>query len=167
MPPLGTSDADNITGTSLTKATTKECIGCKRVLALEQFALATKGKGKGLPKATCMSRSVRQSEWAKEKYREKWDTEKENTTNEPTNESAAAGLGVVALEDFLALLSRPYYQVNLGYDELPLALWNKILQKYPNPTFTRKAIYQIWSKIGSQQWKRDEDEMVSAKMLLE
>ncbi|EGO04979.1 hypothetical protein SERLA73DRAFT_44838 [Serpula lacrymans var. lacrymans S7.3] len=46
-------------------------------------------------------------------------------------------------------------------------LWNKILEKYPNLMFTGKDIYQIWSKIGSQQWKRDEDEMVSAKMLLE
>jgi hypothetical protein len=46
-------------------------------------------------------------------------------------------------------------------------LWDEILKTHLKPTFTKKAIFQIWSKIDSQNWKRDEDELKSAKMLLE
>ena len=46
-------------------------------------------------------------------------------------------------------------------------LWTEILKSYPKPTFTRKSIYQLWSRLSSQSWKRDEDEIQSAQILLE
>lgn len=45
-------------------------------------------------------------------------------------------------------------------------LWTEILQKHPKPTFTRKSIYQLWSRLSSRSWKRDEDEIQSARILL-
>lgn len=46
-------------------------------------------------------------------------------------------------------------------------LWTEILKDHPTPTFTKKAVYQIWSSIDSKKWKRDKDEFTSAKILLE
>lgn len=37
----------------------------------------------------------------------------------------------------------------------------------PKPAYNRKAIYQLWSDHASQQWKRDADEVVSAKILID
>jgi len=48
-----------------------------------------------------------------------------------------------------------------------LKLWNEILKTHSKPTFTKKAVFQIWSKINSQNWKCDEDELKSTKTLLE
>ncbi|KAI0054907.1 hypothetical protein BV25DRAFT_1934416 [Artomyces pyxidatus] len=51
---------------------------------------------------------------------------------------------------------------------LPLqTIWLEILRKQGNkPTFSRKAIYQLWTKISSQKWKRDDDEVTSVMILL-
>lgn len=46
-------------------------------------------------------------------------------------------------------------------------LWQKILETHPKPPFTRQAIYSLWSAITSKAWKRDPDEIKSAKILLE
>ena len=46
-------------------------------------------------------------------------------------------------------------------------MWTEILQNHPKPTFTRKSIYQSWSRLSSRSWKRDEDEIQSARILLE
>lgn len=48
-----------------------------------------------------------------------------------------------------------------------LKLWDEILKTHLKPTFTKKAIFQIWSKIDSKNWKWDENELKSAKILLE
>ncbi|KAF8967522.1 hypothetical protein BDZ97DRAFT_1656387 [Flammula alnicola] len=49
----------------------------------------------------------------------------------------------------------------------PTQLWDEILKKNPSPSFSRKAIYQIWHENESKKWKRDPDEVKSAKILLE
>ena len=48
-------------------------------------------------------------------------------------------------------------------------IWNKILTKYEGkpPPFSRKAVYQLHSKIDSVLWKCDEDQFKSAQILLE
>ncbi len=38
---------------------------------------------------------------------------------------------------------------------------------HPEPDFTQKSVYSIWLKQHQQEWKRDEDELASAKILLE
>lgn len=38
---------------------------------------------------------------------------------------------------------------------------------YPTPRFTRKAVYHVWQRVSSTKWKRDEDEVKSAHILLE
>lgn len=48
-----------------------------------------------------------------------------------------------------------------------MQLWYEILQKHPRPSFTRKSVVQLWSRLNSHFWKRDEDEVRSAWMLLE
>ena len=35
------------------------------------------------------------------------------------------------------------------------------------PSFSRKSVYQMWLDIASTKWKQDEDEVKSAKVLLE
>lgn len=46
-------------------------------------------------------------------------------------------------------------------------MWTEILKNYPKPSFTRKSIYQLWSRLSSRTWKRDEDQIQSAQILLE
>ncbi|KAK7026186.1 SWIM-type domain-containing protein, partial [Favolaschia claudopus] len=46
-------------------------------------------------------------------------------------------------------------------------LWKQILVKHPKPTFTRKSVYNIWAKAQQDRWKRHEDELKSARILLE
>ena len=46
-------------------------------------------------------------------------------------------------------------------------LWDEILKLDPTPAYNKKAIYQLWSNQTSQQWKRDPDEVKSAKILIE
>ena len=38
---------------------------------------------------------------------------------------------------------------------------------HPQPKFSRKTIYNIWSEQVSKNWRRDEDEVVSAKILID
>ena len=38
---------------------------------------------------------------------------------------------------------------------------------HPQPKFSRKTVYNLWSEHVSKKWKRDEDEVKSAKMLIE
>lgn len=38
---------------------------------------------------------------------------------------------------------------------------------HPTPSFSRKSVYQMWLDIASTKWKRDEDEVKSAKVLIE
>ena len=38
---------------------------------------------------------------------------------------------------------------------------------HPQPKFSRKTIYNLWSEHVSKKWKRDEDEVKSAKILIE
>ncbi|KLO05591.1 hypothetical protein SCHPADRAFT_988086, partial [Schizopora paradoxa] len=46
-------------------------------------------------------------------------------------------------------------------------LWNKILTNYPTPKFTRKSISELWATFDRKKWKRADDELESAKLLLE
>jgi hypothetical protein len=46
-------------------------------------------------------------------------------------------------------------------------LWHEVLKIDPKPAYSRKAIYQLWSDHASKQWKRDPDEVNSAKILIE
>ncbi|KAF8322383.1 hypothetical protein F5887DRAFT_837317, partial [Amanita rubescens] len=48
----------------------------------------------------------------------------------------------------------------------PQQLWDGILQMHPQPKFSRKTIYNLWSEHVSKKWKRDEDEVKSAKILI-
>ncbi|KAJ7480511.1 hypothetical protein B0H11DRAFT_2280533 [Mycena galericulata] len=58
-----------------------------------------------------------------------------------------------------------YVQTN---HKLPMSqLWDGILKIIPNPTFTRKVISSMVSQINSAEWKRDPDELKSAKVILE
>ncbi|KAF5330152.1 hypothetical protein D9611_010589 [Ephemerocybe angulata] len=49
----------------------------------------------------------------------------------------------------------------------PDILWSKIRERYPVPQFSRKDIRQLWRAEASTDWKRDEDELKSAQILLE
>lgn len=43
-----------------------------------------------------------------------------------------------------------------------------ILKKFgPPASYSRKAIYSIWSELSSRKWKRDDDEVKSARILIE
>jgi hypothetical protein len=46
-------------------------------------------------------------------------------------------------------------------------VWTEIVKIYPTPTFTKKAVYQIWLSIDRKKWKRDDDELQSTQILLE
>lgn len=37
---------------------------------------------------------------------------------------------------------------------------------HPQPKFSQKTIYNLWSEHISKKWKRDEDEVKSAKLLI-
>lgn len=37
---------------------------------------------------------------------------------------------------------------------------------HPQPKFSRKTIYNLWSEHISKKWKRDEDKVKSAKLLI-
>jgi hypothetical protein len=41
------------------------------------------------------------------------------------------------------------------------------LKIYPNPPFSYKVIHALWAEINSTEWKRDRDELKSAKMILD
>ena len=40
------------------------------------------------------------------------------------------------------------------------------MKKDPTPRYSRKSIYRIWHEQASKKWKRDCDEVKSAKILL-
>lgn len=46
-------------------------------------------------------------------------------------------------------------------------LWNEILKTYPTPNFSRRAVHTLYMKSHQSEWKRDDDEIKSAKKLLE
>jgi MULE transposase domain len=48
-----------------------------------------------------------------------------------------------------------------------LQLWDEVLKSDPTPSYSRKAIYQLWSDQTCKNWKRDPDEVKSAKILLD
>ncbi|KAH7903721.1 hypothetical protein BJ138DRAFT_980503, partial [Hygrophoropsis aurantiaca] len=82
----------------------KRCSGCKKGLALDHYPIATKGKGKGLPTATCHSCSVRKSTWNKQKYQEMKDDEKENFPDGYIFPNSGHTLGILSITDFLSIL---------------------------------------------------------------
>ncbi|KAG6848130.1 hypothetical protein H0H93_003112 [Arthromyces matolae] len=49
----------------------------------------------------------------------------------------------------------------------PTQLWDHILETNPTPPFSKKAIYHIWHEHNSQKWKRSEDEVESARKLIQ
>ncbi|THH12618.1 hypothetical protein EW146_g7523 [Bondarzewia mesenterica] len=56
------------------------------------------------------------------------------------------------------------------YDNLELSvsqIWLKMINWYGKPPFSRRAIYYLCSKIESQKWKRCDDELASARKLLD
>jgi len=46
-------------------------------------------------------------------------------------------------------------------------LWDEVLKSDPTPSYSRKAVYQLWSDQTCKNWKRDPDEVKSAKILLD
>ncbi|KAI0291349.1 hypothetical protein B0F90DRAFT_1649641 [Multifurca ochricompacta] len=64
-----------------------------------------------------------------------------------------------------------YVQINLKLTPTQVSkhhqLWTEILKKHPKLSFTGKSIYHLWSQLSSCTWKRDEDEVQSAQLLLE
>ncbi|THU89116.1 hypothetical protein K435DRAFT_678583 [Dendrothele bispora CBS 962.96] len=45
-------------------------------------------------------------------------------------------------------------------------LWSEVHKKHPNPNFSRRSVYNIAHQVKKKQWKRDDDELKSAKILL-
>ncbi|KAF8177715.1 hypothetical protein K438DRAFT_2180966, partial [Mycena galopus ATCC 62051] len=45
-------------------------------------------------------------------------------------------------------------------------LWKEILKTHPHPEFSQKAVYNLWLKHQQSQWRRHENELESAKILL-
>ncbi|KAJ7721232.1 hypothetical protein B0H14DRAFT_587392 [Mycena olivaceomarginata] len=70
----------------------------------------------------------------------------------------------------------PYYSIDVpaevvdyvhGNHKLPLGeLWNGVLKIIPNPSFTRKVIGSMVSELNATEWRRDPDELKSARALL-
>ncbi|KAK6966854.1 hypothetical protein R3P38DRAFT_2386745, partial [Favolaschia claudopus] len=56
------------------------------------------------------------------------------------------------------------------YSQLPkvteFGLWKEILKSYPEPAFSQKAVYNLWAKQNLSEWRRTENELESAKILL-
>ncbi len=51
-------------------------------------------------------------------------------------------------------------------NEFLVKLWNEIIKLYPIPKISRKAVQYLWSRLNETDWKRDEDQLVSARKLL-
>ncbi|KAK6972001.1 hypothetical protein R3P38DRAFT_2550175 [Favolaschia claudopus] len=49
---------------------------------------------------------------------------------------------------------------------IPSCLWKEILKSYPEPAFSQKAVYNLWAKQNQSEWRRTENELESAKILL-
>ncbi|KAJ7310682.1 hypothetical protein DFH08DRAFT_624653, partial [Mycena albidolilacea] len=41
----------------------------------------------------------------------------------------------------------------------PDQLWDEVLKTYPRPSFTRRAIFSMWSENSAKEWKLDADEL--------
>ncbi|KAJ7015883.1 hypothetical protein C8F04DRAFT_1204854 [Mycena alexandri] len=71
----------------------------------------------------------------------------------------------------------PYYSIDVPPDVVDFVhknhkltttqLWDEILKVHPNPPFSRKVIHSMWADINAKEWKRDPDELKSAKIILE
>ena len=46
-------------------------------------------------------------------------------------------------------------------------IWTEVLALHPTPSFSRKAVYARWAQQDRLKWKRDDDEVKSAQILLE
>jgi hypothetical protein len=47
-----------------------------------------------------------------------------------------------------------------------LQLWKEILKSHPYPAFSQKAVYDLWFKQRQTHWRRHNDDLESAKILL-
>lgn len=47
-----------------------------------------------------------------------------------------------------------------------LKIWNDILRDNPNPRFSRRSVHSLWSKLNEVDWKRAEDPLTSASLLI-
>ncbi|KAG6808563.1 hypothetical protein H0H92_003721 [Tricholoma furcatifolium] len=56
--------------------------------------------------------------------------------------------------------------VNANSNLTSMQLWDEILKTNPTPKFSRKSIYHLWQHRTSQEWKRDKDEVKSARILI-
>ena len=52
-------------------------------------------------------------------------------------------------------------------DSFSFQLWQEILKKHPKLPFMRASVYSLWSDITSKAWKRCDDEVKSAKILMD
>ncbi|KAK1233880.1 hypothetical protein PQX77_002933 [Marasmius sp. AFHP31] len=48
----------------------------------------------------------------------------------------------------------------------PEQLWTAILEKFGQPRFSRSLLYAFWSSLSNSDWRRDDDELKSAKILI-
>ncbi|PPQ85367.1 hypothetical protein CVT26_000899, partial [Gymnopilus dilepis] len=53
--------------------------------------------------------------------------------------------------------------IDLGPDKI----WHRILEDDPAPDYSRRSVYQLWYEEASKDWKKDKDEVKSAKILLD
>ncbi|RDX40007.1 hypothetical protein OH76DRAFT_1366849 [Lentinus brumalis] len=70
-----------------------------------------------------------------------------------------------------------YYPIDLPNDVVDLIqnnpnmtvnqLWTDILKQHPEPLFERKSVYAKWAQQDRLRWKRDDDELKSARILLD
>ncbi|KAK1222979.1 hypothetical protein PQX77_014179 [Marasmius sp. AFHP31] len=48
----------------------------------------------------------------------------------------------------------------------PGQLWTAILEKFGQPRFSRSSLYAFWSSLSNSDWRCDDDELKSAKILI-
>ncbi|KAJ6538671.1 hypothetical protein DFH09DRAFT_930214 [Mycena vulgaris] len=53
-----------------------------------------------------------------------------------------------------------------SFQVILIQLWKEILKSHPRPAFSQKAVYNVWIKQEQTQWRRHENELDSAKILL-
>ncbi len=46
-------------------------------------------------------------------------------------------------------------------------LWTEILKDYAKPQFSYRLIYYLWARQHQSEWKRDEDELKSTRILID
>jgi hypothetical protein len=57
-------------------------------------------------------------------------------------------------------------QLDIYFNSLSFQLWKEILKTHPRPAFSQKAVYNFWIKQEQTQWRRHENELESAKILI-